>query len=244
MITLNHTQIDSIRSCDDFARAVASSLDDPSVVSKPSAEVTDAEWLDLEDACYDVLTNSAPVVEELDAEQSKGVYTISIMGVPGAYFVFAPEYDREGAFSSLREARAYVDSEHGEYLISDDSTINDAQDLDDEQLPETDPFEPQFSDELLEVLSGEEIESSRNRILSDSSLILLANGVISSVIKSPKGMHAALKSFAKTLPKTPRFSGGMARHYRMRKLEARAHLYWLLNGRLPTGEKLSELFEL
>ena len=108
MITLNHAQIDAIRSCDGFARAVASSLNDSSVVSKPSAEVTAAAWLDLEDACYDALLTGAAVVEKHDAQQGKGIYSVSIMGAPGAYFVFAPEYDREGLLSSLREARAHV----------------------------------------------------------------------------------------------------------------------------------------
>ena len=245
MITLNRMQIDAVRADAALSGYVAPSLDDPAIVSKPSAEISDAEWLDLDDACYNALINGAPVVEEHEAEQSKGIYTVSIMGVPGAYFVFAPEFDREGVFSSLREARAHVDIEHGEYLISPGSTLASTQDLDDEQLPEHDPFEPRFTDELLQAIAeGGEIDTLRNRILSDNALILLANGAVSPQLKNPKGMRAVFKRFERTLDKPTRFSGGMARYFNMRKLEARAHLYWLLNGKLPTREKLGELFEL
>lgn len=120
MLTITPLQIDAIRFSALLGPFVRDSVT-PSVLSaKPSAEVSDSEWLILEDACHDVLINHGPIVEEAKAKQSKGVYTVSISGVEGAYVVFAPEYDRVGVFSTLGSAKSYVNDEHGEFIVDDE----------------------------------------------------------------------------------------------------------------------------
>jgi hypothetical protein len=73
----------------------------------------------LHDACYDSLIDDAAVAKEFAAEQSKGAYDIVVRGVPGAYFVTAPEYDDEGVFDTLNEAIAYVELNFGEFIVDD-----------------------------------------------------------------------------------------------------------------------------
>ena len=90
---------------------------DTSVLSRPLSKLSDDEYADLHDAVSDVLMNSAPIVEEFEAEQDKGVYSVQIHGVPGAYFVTATEYDSEGLFHSLDDARDCVQSNWGEFLV-------------------------------------------------------------------------------------------------------------------------------
>lgn len=96
---------------------------DTSVLSRPLSKLSDDEYADLHDAVSDVLMNSAPIVEEFEAEQDKGVYSVQILGVPGAYFVTAAEYDSEGLFQSLDDARDCVQSNWGEFLV--DGNVED-----------------------------------------------------------------------------------------------------------------------
>ena len=67
---------------------------------------------------FDVLTNSAPLVERYTAVQDLGPYPVVIVGVPGAYFVDALDYDRRGVYSSLEEARLVVSCDFGEFITS------------------------------------------------------------------------------------------------------------------------------
>ncbi len=69
------------------------------------------------DEIYDVWQSYSPVVEDFDAEQSKGTYSVQICGVPGAYYVRANEYDDEGPFTNLKDARSSVNYNHGEFLV-------------------------------------------------------------------------------------------------------------------------------
>ena len=72
----------------------------------------------LHDLALDELTNSGPLVESYAAEQDLGPYTVRIRGVLGAYFVEAPEYDREGVFATVADARRAVDFHFGEFIKS------------------------------------------------------------------------------------------------------------------------------
>lgn len=65
--------------------------------------------------------NEAPVVWSVTAEQDKGEYSIVILGVPGAYYVQAPEYDDKGVFDSLDDAENFVDLNFGEFLVDPDA---------------------------------------------------------------------------------------------------------------------------
>lgn len=122
MLEITQDQIDAIRRSIELGDLVKCQLSDPSLASKARASITDEEWAELEDECLEVLRNEAPIVKELDAKQDKGVYTISIHGIPGAYWAFAPEFDIEGVFSTLSEALAEIDSQHGEFLVDPEST--------------------------------------------------------------------------------------------------------------------------
>ncbi len=121
MLEINKEQIDVVRRSDALCGLIREQLSDPSLSLKDRSLLSDDEWVELEDVCLEVLRNEAPIVKEIDAEQSKGVYTISIHGIPGAYWVFAPEFDIEGVFSTLSEALAEVDSQHGEFLVDPES---------------------------------------------------------------------------------------------------------------------------
>lgn len=123
MIEINREQIDTIRVSEILSMHVRQQLNDPSLSTKDLSLITDDEWAELEEACLNVIQNEAPIVKEIDAEQSKGIYTISIHGIPGAYWVFAPEFDDEGIFSTLSEAIAMIEDEHGEFLVDPDSTL-------------------------------------------------------------------------------------------------------------------------
>ena len=72
---------------------------------------------DLRDAAYDALVNEAPEVKAWDAEQDKGVYSVVVRGVPGAYFVQAMEYDDDGVYSTLDEAVAAAEASYGEFFL-------------------------------------------------------------------------------------------------------------------------------
>lgn len=69
------------------------------------------------DAALDVISNSGLTVKSYTAEQDKGPYPIQIIGVEGAYFVWASEYDWVGLFSTRAEAEDYVECNFGEFLI-------------------------------------------------------------------------------------------------------------------------------
>jgi hypothetical protein len=64
------------------------------------------------------LLDAGLVVESYAAEQDKGAYAVNIIGVPGAYYIEAAEYDNMGFFETLEEARKALDLEYGEFLVS------------------------------------------------------------------------------------------------------------------------------
>jgi hypothetical protein len=68
------------------------------------------------DAACDKLFNEAPVIEEYRAVGAyEEEFPILIRGVPGAYFVSALEFDDEGPFDTLDEARREVTRHYGEF---------------------------------------------------------------------------------------------------------------------------------
>jgi hypothetical protein len=75
----------------------------------------EADRDELQDFIEEVLFN-APAVERYEAEQAY-VYPIDIYGVKGAYFVWALDYPSVGWFTSLADARRYVTSNFGEFLL-------------------------------------------------------------------------------------------------------------------------------
>jgi hypothetical protein len=119
MLTITRAQIDAVRLSTELGPRVC---DSP---VKASSEMSDADYDHIEDACIDALISDAPVVEEFEAEQDKGVYSVIVQGVPGAYIVFAPEYDHAGVFSSMDEALSYVDVQYGEFLIQNSGEVEE-----------------------------------------------------------------------------------------------------------------------
>jgi hypothetical protein len=73
------------------------------------------------DIIIDTFKNNAPVVKEYRAELSKGVFPVHIIGFPGAYYVWAPEYDDSEIFHKFSDAKRYVMESFGEILVDDDT---------------------------------------------------------------------------------------------------------------------------
>ena len=120
MLDLPNAQSDPIRASPEIRGLIAKAVGSDQLNARLD-QIDDEQYATLYDVILDTFLNEAPIVEELLAEQDKGVFTIQISGVPGAYYVFATEYDREGAFETLDEALAYVDFNFGEYLINGDN---------------------------------------------------------------------------------------------------------------------------
>ena len=118
MTIITKEQIISVRSDPTTAPEVTSRLEDPGIAQKPLHALSDQDWADLHDACLETLINEAPIVESFDAEQDKGVYSVDIRGIDGAYFVQAIEFDDLGIFSSLEEARNRADLQFGEFRVN------------------------------------------------------------------------------------------------------------------------------
>lgn len=247
MIDLSRTQIDAVRSDPVLGTEVAASLGDPSLASKPSNSLTDLECDELHDACSDVLFNDAPMVESFDSAQSNGPYTVSIHGVPGAYFVTAPEFSPAGAFSTLEDARNYADSEHGQFRVGD---VEAGEEYEDEEWREPDLFEPAFPDSLLAILAGstacEVIGPLRKRILAEPSLVLLAIGTRApDDIVCSEEVSELLVDFESSLPKAQGAIAGMARKMsKLPRLRLRVGLFNRVKGRLPDPIETALLFDI
>lgn len=243
---ISREQIDAISSDELLGPAVASGLSDPLLAFRPSASLTELEWDDLHDACLEACMNVAPVVETFDAEQDKGVYTVAIHGVPGAYYVFAPEFDMAGLFSSLDEARCDADDVHGEFRVREGGNEEDEAD---EEWVEQDPREPAFPDRLLSVLAGSDdspvIAALRERVVADEILVLLANGLCAPEGIAPSDEAASwVSTFEKSLPKPQGYIEGMGRMMTIPRLSRRVELFQRVNGRLPDADETSALYEL
>jgi hypothetical protein len=246
MLDITTQQLESIRSSTELGRQVRSILSDKSLVSKPITEMTSEQMDEVRDACEEALINDAPVVEELLAEQSKGVYPIQICGVPGAYFVHAQEFDREGLFSTLDDAIACVESDHGEFLLRDPS--DSTEDADDDELDEADGDDtanPDLPDGLMMLLAGGEYDAEgvRETILSTPILLDLANGNLENAGPLPQPIEDHLAAFEATLPKPTGYPSGMARLMKLAKLRIRLRLYWTLHQQIPSAKLTKSLFD-
>lgn len=248
MLEMTADQIEAVRADPLLSSEVVSRLPDPAVARKPVASLSEDEWSYLYDACLEALTNEAPLVESFNAEQSKGVYSVTIRGIPGAYFISAIEFDDSGVFSTLDDARDEADSEHGEFRVSDgaDSQMEE----EDEEWVEPDPREPAFPERLLSILSGTEdplvLNAVRARIESDESLIMLANGIGAPNGITPRDEVADfVEAFEETLPRPLSAIAGMARGYKtLPRLLLRVELFLRLNGRMPNLAETGELYEI
>src|SRR5680860_1008185 len=87
------------------------------ILEKPIASLDKGSLDLLHDTAYVALTNSGLVVESYEAEQDKGIYAVNIIGVPGAYYIEAPEYDELGFFEKLEDARQALQDQYGEFLL-------------------------------------------------------------------------------------------------------------------------------
>jgi len=94
----------------------------PGTLRKPVTKLDKDTLGYLHDAAYEALLDCGIVVESYEAEQDKGAYAINIIGVPGAYYVEAMEYDDMGFFETLEDARKAVRHRFGEFVISDPET--------------------------------------------------------------------------------------------------------------------------
>ena len=145
---ISHDQIDAVRVSDIFGSEIPSRLENPALCSRPKSELSEVEWDELEDACMDALQNESPEVETCFADQGTGLYPITILGIKGAYFVTANEFDRAGVFSTLEEARDHIDNVHGEFLVDPDAEIEESEEeieddaLLDDSVLESDLLEP------------------------------------------------------------------------------------------------------
>jgi hypothetical protein len=107
----------AILSSPELRQKIMLSLSDPACASIPLHKLSEDQYADLYNTAWNAWRNDSPVVVELSAEQDKGVYSINIHGVTGAYFVTAIEYDNQGPFDSLEDARGFIDGEWGEFLV-------------------------------------------------------------------------------------------------------------------------------
>jgi hypothetical protein len=124
-LDISRNQIEALRASDVLASEVGSRLSDPALLSKPRNDISESEWIDLEDACLEALRNESQSVEDHCADQGCGIYPITILGIPGAYFVTANEFDPAGVFNTLEEAQNHVSDVHGEFLVNPDSEDDD-----------------------------------------------------------------------------------------------------------------------
>ncbi len=245
MLEITREQIETVRTDPFLASAVSSRLVDPSLAQKPADSLSIDDWDNLHDACLDALTNEAPEVESFDAEQGKSIYSVKILGVPGAYFIFAIEFEIVGVFSTLDRARCEAVSVHGEFRVQ-----KCEEDDEEEDWEEPDPRDPAFPDSLLEILAGTgdstAIEAMRSTIEGDGDLVMLANGLAAPEDMRPRDeVKEFVVAFEKTLPKPQGTIDGMARGYRyLPRLQLRVELFLRLNGRLPSPGETARLFKI
>ena len=116
MLEMRDEHIDAVRRSS-LRKQLIKMTSDPSLLTSDLAVLNASALAELHDLTLDLLLNHAPVVEEFLAEESKGIYPITIRGVEGAYFVDAQEYDHEGLFSTIDDAIRCVDENWGEFLV-------------------------------------------------------------------------------------------------------------------------------
>lgn len=245
MLDISRKQIEAVREDPTLCPEARARLSEPSLADKPSANLCDGDWADLHDACLDTLVNDAPIVESFNAEQSKGIYEVVIRGVPGAYFVTAPEFESEGIFSTIEDARGSADAFHGEFRLTDKQ--DDSQEEIDEGWADPDPTEPTFPEALLPLLATSDdpdaVNAIRRQVLANSDLVMLANGYRAPGCHTrPKVAHF-VSAFEQKLPKPQGTIDGMARMLsKTPRLRLRVELFLRLNGRLPTHHEAQQLY--
>ncbi len=205
---------------------------------KPIYELTASEFNEIYDFCSDLWRNESPDVESYDAEQDKGIYPVTIKGIPGVYWIFAPEYDNEGPFDTLEEARKEVEATFGEFLVGDTNVP---------ELLEDEVVEEKLNDQLLTLLARSKIrkriELTRNKINANPEWQKLGRGHPISSLHLPRKLELQINTYIEKLPKTSGYIAGMSRQFsQLPKLRARALLFYYLNEAMPDDTELSKLF--
>ncbi len=206
---------------------------------KPIDELTENDFNEIHNFCSDLWLNESPDVESYDVEQDKGIYPVTIKGIPGVYWISAPEYDDEGPLDTLEEARKAVEATFGEFLVGDP---NVPELLEDEVVEEE-----KLNDQLLTLLARskirKKIELTRNKINANPEWQELGRGHLLSSFYLPRELELKINTYIGTLPKTSGFIAGMAREFsQLPKLRARVLLFYYLNEAMPDDTELSKLF--
>lgn len=217
MLRISNLQIDAVRQSPILSPHVLDRLDDPTIVEQPIGDLSKEALESLRDAVLEALVNEAPEVESFNAEQDKGAYSVTTLGVPGAYFVFAIEFDRAGVFSTLDEARDYAEDIHGEFRVTE-----------------------------REKNTGEADEEERN-VTSASTDDRLAEAQRRMPLELTTELRTLIRdhvnSFEKTLPKPQGAIAGMARIYKkLPKLEQKVAWFFADNKRLPDHDEILRIF--
>jgi hypothetical protein len=104
-------------------------VDDPSLLSRDPASLSEEEREDLREVALGVWLNESPGVDERtmyggDEEE----YLVGVYGVAGAYFVHAQEYDPMGPFATVERAVSEMESEYGEFMEPPEDAFDDEDD--------------------------------------------------------------------------------------------------------------------
>lgn len=122
MLELKNRNLEAILKAHPLREAILTTLHRngfaPATFQQPVSKLDENSFARLHDAALDALLNSGIIVESYEAEQDKGAYSINIIGVPGAYYVEAPEYDDLGVFDTLEDARRALEFAYGEFILS------------------------------------------------------------------------------------------------------------------------------
>jgi hypothetical protein len=202
----------------------------------------------LHNAAHYALRNYAPIIEDHLAEQDKGVYSVQIHGVPGAFYVRANDYDDEGVFDSLDDARACVEYKWGEFLVAARSENSDLAEDDNDDGEETEAPEEQdetISDELIAALSGslDSETNSKLRAVVENNPVLKSMAQLKNVsyIDYPADLIAAKKAYFQTWPKPSGHGSSLRQLHRMGVIGEAALLFYRVRGTVPTPADLKAL---
>ena len=109
---LSKQQIESVRQNAVLSEELSQSLDDAELLDKPVEALTQDDWDALHDAAMDsLLSNNHLVVEQFGTEGRFGRFPIQVVGIPGVYFVSAPDFDDKGFFSTVQAAIDWINFE-------------------------------------------------------------------------------------------------------------------------------------
>ena len=243
---LSATQIIAIRRSDLLRPYVAGICQNARLLTDDIEALSIDETNVLHNAAYYALRNYSPIVEEHLAEQDKGAYAVEIYGVPGAYFVRANEYDDEGVFDSLDDARACVEDKWGEFLVTAESdSERQAIEDDSEEAEDAEDVCESISEALIAVLSGSQDQEANKKlraaIESDPVLESMARLENDTYSDYPVDVAAAVETYCQTWPKPTGYPSGFAQLRKRELLQEAALLFYRVRGTVPTTIDLNAL---